>query len=404
MTDHRSTPPLDADLDWVRRTLAAADPVRPGDRPLVPIPGWSANPPRRERARRRSAPLLVTALAAAAVLIVGVVVVATQAGGKRPGHPTAATGPAPVLAAYATTINAQSARGSLSLSIGPTSLHVGGVADLRTGQADLIVTLPAPIGRAEVRSTGQDYFVHLPAQLAAGARTKPWIRLDQATLQGLVGSQLGVPGVGAALDFSGLLTWLRDVSGHIATIGNESINSTPTTHYRAQVDVARAASNMGADANTASAVAQTLGSTLLVDVWIDAQGRLRQMKATLDLDTLRPPPGVRLPAGLRGRAVLSIDLWNFGVTVHPVRPPANQVSDASSMIGAARGAHRITTWRTLRKRLIHLATAPLAAGFDVASCGTVSKYLAERARRGRSIDGSAVARVDRPAMRQPAGR
>jgi hypothetical protein len=281
--------------------------------------------------------MLVTALAAAAVLIAGVVVVAAHGSGKGPQHPTAASDPAAVLAAYATTINAQSARGSLSLSIGPTSLQVDGVADLRTGKADLIVTLPAPIGQAEVRSTGQNYFVHLPARLAAGAGTKPWIQVDQATLQGLVGSQLGVPGVGAALDFSGLLAWLRDVSGHVATLGHPTMNGSPTTHYRAQVDVARAASNMGADANTASAVAQTLGSTLPVDVWIDAQGRLRQMKAALDLDTLRPPPGVTLPADLRGSAVLTIDLWNFGVSVHPVAPPANQVSDASSMIGALAG-------------------------------------------------------------------
>jgi hypothetical protein len=279
----------------------------------------------------------VTAVAAAAVLIAGVVAVSAHVSGKQPGHPTAASGPAPVLAAYATTIDAQSAQGSLSLSIGPTSLHVDGVADLRTGQGDLTVTLPAPIGQAEVRSTGQDYFVHLPAQLAAAAGTKPWIQVDQATLQELVGSQLGVPGAGAALDFSGLLAWIRDVSGHIATMGRQTINGTTTTRYQAQVDVARAASNMGADPNTASAVAQTLGRTLPVDVWIDAQGRLRQMKATIDLDTLRPPPGVTLPADLRGSANLTIDLWNFGASVHPVPPPANQVSDASSVIGALAG-------------------------------------------------------------------
>jgi hypothetical protein len=46
---------------------------------------------------------------------------------------------------------------------------------------------------------------------------------------------------------------------------------------------------------------------------------------------------VTLPANLRGTADLSIDLWNFGVTVHPVAPPANQVSDASAAIGALAG-------------------------------------------------------------------
>ncbi|HEY2303641.1 MAG TPA: hypothetical protein VGH66_17190 [Acidimicrobiales bacterium] len=281
--------------------------------------------------------MLVTALAAVVVVILGVVAVAAEGGGSRPRHPSAAGGPATMLAAYTTTINAHSAQGSVSLSVGGTSLHVDGVADLRTGAGDLTFGLPAPIGRVEVRSIGQDYFVHLPAQQAGLVGGKPWIRVDRAALQGLVGSQVGVPALGATLDFSGVLGWLRDVSGQIATVGAETINATPTTHYRAQVDTARAASSMGADANTASTAAQTLGRTLPVDVWIDTQGRLRQVKASVDLATLRPPQGVTLPADARGSAVLTMDLWNFGVTVHPVLPPANQVSDGSSLNGALAG-------------------------------------------------------------------
>jgi hypothetical protein len=37
MTDD-PIPPLEADLDWVRRTLAPVDPVSPGDRQIVSIP------------------------------------------------------------------------------------------------------------------------------------------------------------------------------------------------------------------------------------------------------------------------------------------------------------------------------------------------------------------------------
>lgn len=333
MTENRSVTPLEADLDWVRRSLAPADPIRPGDRPPVSMPVWAADPPRLEAAPRRSKPMLVTAVAAVAVLVLGLAV--AEGGRTRPRHPTVAGG-APVLAVYQTTIDAQSAQGSVSLSVGDMTVNLDGVADLRTGEGDLTLSLPAPIGQVEVRSTGQDYFVHVPAVVAGMAGTKPWIHVDQATIRGLVGSQLGAPDLGTTIDFSSVLSLLRGVSGQIATLGGETINGTQTTHYRAPLDVARVASALGADANTASAVTQALGQTFPVDVWIDAQGRLRQMKAAVDLATLHLPD-VTLPADARGNAVVTVDLWNFGVTVNRVPPPADQVSDASSLIQALAG-------------------------------------------------------------------
>jgi len=94
---------------------------------------------------------------------------------------------------------------------------------------------------------------------------------------------------------------------------------------------------MGAHANDAAALAPAVGRTLPVDVWIDAQGRLRQLKVSLDLNTLHASQAVTRPTQDGGTAVLTIDLWDFGVSVHPVPPPANQVSDASSLLGARAG-------------------------------------------------------------------
>jgi hypothetical protein len=336
MTDDPITP-LDADLDWVRRTLAPADPVGPGDAQFVPVPASITEMPPLRRARRRSTPVLVTTMVAAAAVILGVIAVTVGDGGQRTNHPGGGGGPAAVLAAYGTTVGAESAQGSASLSVGDTSLTVNGVGDLRTDQADLTVQLPAPFGQVEVRSIGHDYFVHVPPQLQGVAGGKPWVRVDRGTLEALAGSQLGVPGLGTTLDFSSVLSWLRGVSGQIKTVGNERIHGTPTTHYRAQADLSRVAATMGADANDASALAQAVGRTLPVDVWIDAQGRLRQLKVSLDLSALHAPQGLTLPAGARGTAVLTVDLWSFGVTVHPLPPPANQVSDASSLIGALAG-------------------------------------------------------------------
>jgi hypothetical protein len=335
MTDDPITPP-EADLGWVRRTLMPVDPVGPGDRQFVSVPASITDMPSLGRARRRRTPVLVTAMVAAAALILGVMAVTAGPSGKRTQHPTAGSGPAAMLAAYSTTVGAESAQGSASLSVGATSVTVNGIGDLRTDQAVLTVQPPTPFGQIEVRSTGQDYFVHLPPQLRGVAGSKPWVRVDRGTLQALAGSQLGVPGLGT-LDFSNVLAWLRGVSGRITTVGNERINGTPTTHYRAHVDLSRVAATMGADAKAASGLARAVGRTLPIDVWIDAQGRLRQLKVSLDVNTLHASQGVTLPTQAGGTAILTVDLWNFGVSVHPVPPPSNQVSDASSLIGALAG-------------------------------------------------------------------
>jgi hypothetical protein len=226
---------------------------------------------------------------------------------------------------------------SASVSVDATSVTVNGVGDLRTDQAVLTVQLPAPFGPIEVLSTGQDYFVHLPSELAV-AGGKPWVRVDRSTLEALSGSQLGVAGLGTALDFSNVLAWLQGVSGQITTVGNERIYGTPTTHYRAQVDLSRVAATVRADSDGTAALGQTGGRTLPVDVWIDAQGRLRQLKVALDLNTLRPAQEMTPPTRAHGIAVLTVDLRDFGVTVHPVPPPANQVSDATSLIRGRAGA------------------------------------------------------------------
>lgn len=332
-----SIPSLEADVDWVRRTLSPVDPVGPGERQTVPTPApITALRPIGPR-RLRSTPVLVTAMVAAAALILGVIAVTVVGTGNRTQHPGGGSGPAAVLAAYSTTVGAESAQWGASVSVGTTSVTVNGISDLRTDQAVLTVQLPAPFGAIEVRSTGQDYFVRLPPQLKSAAGGKPWVRLDPSTLQALAGSQLGVPGLATTLDFSSVLGWLRGVSGQITTMGNDRINGTPTTHYRAEVDLSRVAATIGSDAKNAAAIPQAVGRTLPMDVWIDAQGRLRQLKAAVDLNTLHAPRAVTRPGGDRGAVVLTVDFWNFGVTVHAVPPPANQVSDASSLIGAGAG-------------------------------------------------------------------
>src|ERR1700758_3289727 len=70
MTDDPITP-LQADLDWVRHTLAPGDPVGPNDRQTVPMPASITETPPLGRPRRPSTSVLVTAMVAAAAVILG---------------------------------------------------------------------------------------------------------------------------------------------------------------------------------------------------------------------------------------------------------------------------------------------------------------------------------------------
>jgi len=332
---------LHDDIAWVRANLAWADPAAPAPRATAgavaaggtPVghdgDPWSTPAPR----RRRTAALVGSAAAAVALLAGGL---ALAAGGSS-GHPTAPNkvSSASVLAAYNSTVSAQSARASVAITSGSVSITAQGVGDLTTGAADVTASLPDPLGSTEVRSTGQAVYIRLPSTVQGLAGGKPWAEVDQATAQKLLGDQLGVPGLGTTFDATGFLGWLNGITGAVTSVGTETIHGAPATHYKANVDLTKVAAQAPATAQSDIArLAQAAGQTIPVDVWIDTQGRLTQFGATVDLTRITPPTGTgfTLPASAGRSVTVLLDLWDFGTPVSVSAPPADQVSNVGSML------------------------------------------------------------------------
>jgi len=316
------------DIAWLRRHLGPADPIRsmaPAPPPpdaslLAAAPLVAAGPPRR-RAR------VAVAVLSAAALIAAVAAVSATAGGGH--HATHVVSGQPVFAAAAATEAARTAQVSLSVTDGSNVTTVQGSVDLPAETADLTADLPMGYGTVEVRAIGSVAYVKLPSKFQSLVGGKAWVQADLPTVDGLAGQQLGLPALGAGLDMTGMLDWLRGVSSDVTEVGPDTINGVSTTHYRATVDLAKAAANAPAAAQSrVQQAAQALGQTLPVDVWVDGQGRLRQLTTSIDTGTGQAPSD--LAASGTGPIVATVDLWNFGVPVTVTAPPADQVSTLPS--------------------------------------------------------------------------
>jgi len=103
---------------------------------------------------------------------------------------------------------------------------------------------------------------------------------------GANGSSQAVSGA----DVEQTIGFLRSV-GTVSTVGTETIDRVQTTHYHAVIDVDRLASALplssgSTDAAGLSALSHALGgSGLPLDVWVDAQDRVRQLTMSMPLNT-----------------------------------------------------------------------------------------------------------------------
>lgn len=150
----------------------------------------------------------------------------------------------------------------------------------------------------------------LQAQLPTG---KSWLRFD---LQKAV-SRLGV-------DFSALLESSRALEplerGIVSTkrIGSDSVAGKPTTHYRAVVDVHRAASAIPEYAKQIAAIERAAGIRLgrvTQEVWVGSDGRVRRLRSST-------PTVVQ---GVKATSVQTLTYRAYDVAVSIFAPPRSQV-------------------------------------------------------------------------------
>jgi hypothetical protein len=119
-----------------------------------------------------------------------------------------------------------------------------------------------------------------------------------------------------------MLASLEAVSSDVTTVGPDTIRGVATTHYHALLDLGKAIDQAKVPPSLRPSLKQALSlfgneSSIPVDIWVDAASRVRRLTETMNL------PGV-------GAFSTTIDLYDFGVPVNVVAPPADQVAPLPS--------------------------------------------------------------------------
>lgn len=236
----------------------------------------------------------------------------------------------------------------------PSAINATGLGSFspasRTGTLALSMDLGAIPGAAQALGAssleieelvnGGTFYIKLPAALAGrlpGAGHKPWLEFDLAK----VAASAGIPGLSSLLDNPAssnpaqMLQYLRAVSGGVTKIGTETIDGRSTTHYRAKIDLRRypnlAPPAQRAAARQAIAALERLTKTASfpVDVWIDAQHLVRRMGFVIGATT--PTTGQTV------KSAFTIDITDYGPQAAPSFPPADQVTNVSSLLAGHLG-------------------------------------------------------------------
>jgi hypothetical protein len=159
-------------------------------------------------------------------------------------------------------------------------------------------------------------------KLPDGAR---WIKLDLASVSqamGLDPSSLTSSGANPAQ----YLSYLKDGGGTATVVGHEAVRGVATTHYHGELNLLKAAeAQPGTDRARARAafeklVAETGQSSLPVEVWIDAHGRVRRMALAIDA----------AGGGHDVQTNIQSEYFDFGATASVNAPAEAEVYDATA--------------------------------------------------------------------------
>jgi hypothetical protein len=194
--------------------------------------------------------------------------------------------------------------------------------------------LGSPTMQMDMILDGESIYMQIPPALRSAAPQlggKTWIRMNLAKLTGVPG--LSSLGNDPTMSNPGqLLQYLRAASGGVTNEGRQRVDGVPTTHYHAELSLDSLATNV--PAGDRAAVQQALsklqqatnGQGIPVDVWVDAHHLVRRMSMVI---SLAPPTGPAL------EETVTADLTDYGQQPRPTLPPADQVTDLSSLAAGA---------------------------------------------------------------------
>jgi hypothetical protein len=179
-------------------------------------------------------------------------------------------------------------------------------------------------------------YMNLPFLAGKLPEGKTWMEIDLSKAAQADGIDLSQLSSLDETDPTQFLEYLRASSGGVTTVGHETVDGVPTTHYHATLQLSDILARLPSSAQAAAKAAlEKLSDTgaIPVDVWVDAQGRVRRIQLSI---------GVSVPAGASGSATgpisvsgtTTMNFTSYG-PVPPVAPPSSsEVFDATSLAAA----------------------------------------------------------------------
>jgi hypothetical protein len=198
--------------------------------------------------------------------------------------------------------------------------------------------------KLEVIQDGDIAYVHFPLlakQLPGG---KTWIKGDAKTLSSADAGQLKQFGSLAGTDPRNVFGLLEAVSGSIEAVGTDEIRGVETSHYKATIDTAKVEKLVPeGQRQTLDGLGQPGRAKIPIDVWIDADQRVR--KLTIDLAAIDQDPPTTSSSGLSGtppytlgasgtmdiQGSVVLEVYDYGKALELELPPSDQVADAATL-------------------------------------------------------------------------
>jgi hypothetical protein len=175
---------------------------------------------------------------------------------------------------------------------------------------------------------GKVAYIHFPLLAKQLPPGKTWIKGDAKDLSSADAGQMSQFGSLAGTDPRDVFGMLKAVSGSIEAVGSETIRGVETSHYRATIDLAKLEQLVPAEQRQSlggiGQSAQQAGlSEIPLDVWVDADQRVR--KLSMDIDAKQPGTSQSV------KASFVVELYDYGKALEIELPPAGEVVDASTL-------------------------------------------------------------------------
>jgi hypothetical protein len=194
----------------------------------------------------------------------------------------------------------------------------------------LSITIPS-MGQIDEVFIDNVIYIKVPSSAAGQFGGKPWLKIDPKAFTG-AGANANPFGSLDSSNPSQILSTLQG-AGNVTKVGDEDVRGTHTVHYRADIDIAKAADMQKLTPEQKQLLQKSLGgqATLPEDVWLDDQGLVRRL--AIDINATPPTAGSsEAPTSIKTK--VQMEFYDYGQPTPMVTaPPADQVTDFGQILG-----------------------------------------------------------------------